>query len=327
MTTKLFSERAVRQGLDIERARDDVEKTYVETAHDRVLNPPKLGMHLGDDGAWPDLDAFAINMPAYVDWMGVAGTKWAVATWGVETGKPIRSLIVLFGFEERQFKAIIEGMYVTGVRTALQSVLGLTRLLPDAPETIGLFGAGFQARFQLMIIDELVPVDSFRIFDIDAETAVALADTTGESIDADVLICESPEEVVESDAIITVTDSRRPVIDDDLLEASTDIIALGTYQELSDRTVLESDHIVVDHVEQSLQRGALSELAAQGRLSSTDIDTTIGSVLVDDYRRSIRRNDRVLFVPIGLGSLDVAIANRIYEELPYHDAIGEFNFG
>jgi len=322
----LFSESDIERHLDFDNALELVERTYRELAQGRVVNPPKLGMHIGDDGEWPDRNAFAIDMPAYVDWLDVAGVKWAVANWNLETGTPISSLILLFDLEQGRFKSVMEGMYITGVRTAIQSVIGLQHLLPVRPTEIGIIGAGYQARFQIQVIDELLDVDTFYLYDIDDDASRSLATSLNPRIGAEIVVCDAPEVTTQGDAILTVTNSKTPVLSDDSLDGSEVIIAFGTYQELSDRTILEADHIVVDHVEQCFQRGALSDLVDRNELTRSDVDATIGEVINGGYDGRIRRDDRVVFTPIGLGSIDIAIAEHVFLNGTEDGIGGEFAF-
>jgi len=103
------------------------------------------------------------------------------------------------------------------------------------------------------------------------------------------------------------------------------IVALGSYRELPDGTLLGADHLVVDHVEQCLQRGALADLAARGGLTRDDIHATIGTVLDGGYDRRIASGDRTVFVPIGIGALDIALADSVLRA-DGASPLGEFDF-
>jgi alanine dehydrogenase len=326
MATKLYSKRDIESQLDLTAVLDVMEKTYIETAQGRVLNPSKLTMHLGDDGEWPDRDAFSIDMPAYVDWLGVAGMKWAVATWDADTDQPISSQILLFDLDNGEFTAVMEGMYLTGVRTAMQSVIGLKHLYQESPESIGIFGAGFQAKFQVLVIDQLTDVETFRLFDTDADRALSLSSELDTETDADIVVEESPEQAVDSDVIITVTNSKTPVLNENWLEDDEFIIALGSYRELPEETILRSDHLVVDHIEQCLERGALANLAERGELTRTDLNATIGEVLNSEYDQSLDSEDQIIFVPIGLGAQDITIAQHLHRNGEQNGSMSEFNF-
>lgn len=309
--TELYSKRDVERHLDLPTALDVVETTYVEGARGRVLNPAKSTMHLGDDGGWPDANAFSIGMPAYVDWLGAAGMKWAVATWDAGVEPPISSHVLLFDLQEGAFTAILEGMHITGVRTALQSVVGMCHLCSEPPDSVGVFGAGFQARFQLRAIDRLVDVGTIRLYDVADGRAADLAADLAPAMDATVVVEESPRAAAGADVVVTVTDSKTPVVEESWLRPDGLVIALGSYRELTDETVLRADRIVVDHTEQCLQRGALSDLADRGAVTEVDVETTVGEVLAADGHHPVGADERTVFVPIGLGSLDVALAEHL----------------
>jgi len=323
MSTTLLSRQDVEAAIDLERALTVVERTYAEYARDRVINPPKLTMHLGDDDEWPEYDAFAIDMPGYVGWLDAAGTKWAVARWDAAEERPIDALILLFDLKTGTFEAVAEGMYLTGVRTALQSVVGIRHLLASPPGAVGVIGAGFQARFHLAVLDRLLPVERFEVFDVDPDATAALVAESDASVDADVVAVDAAGAAAENDLLITVTDSKRPVVDADAVAGTELVIALGTYRELPDGAVLAADRLVVDHPRQCLDRGALSDLADRGKLDRGDLDATIGGILEGDATGG--EGGRTVFVPIGLGALDVAIAADLVRSLP-PDAGGTFAF-
>lgn len=325
MVTTLLSESDVQNALDVENALGVVEQTYEELTRGRVLNPAKLSMHMGDDGEWPDRNAFSIDMPAYVDWCDAVGMKWAVATWDAETDMPISSLILLFDLDDGRFTSVMEGMHLTGVRTALQSAVGLKHLLVDAPDFVGVFGAGFQAAYQLSVIDELFDITEFCVYDTDRDAALDLQRRLTDRIDAQITVGETADVVAGTDAVLTVTDSKHPVLTDELVEDIELVIALGSYRELPDETIESADRIVVDHVEQCLRRGALADMAGRDELSASDVDATIGEVLDGQAGTTGRDDDRTVFVPIGLGALDVAMAQRVYDSSQDED-ITRFNF-
>ncbi len=336
--TELYAKHDVERRIDLPTALDVVETTYIEGARGRVINPAKSTMHLGDDGGWPAANAFSIGMPAYVGWLDAAGMKWAIATWDADVEPPISARILLFDLDQGSFTAILEGMHLTGVRTALQSVVGVTHLCPAPPDSIGVFGAGFQARFQLRVLDGLVDIERFGLYDVAAGRAAGLAADLAPELDADVVVEETPQAAADADVVVTATDSKSPVLDESWLRPGGLVIALGSYRELPDETVLSADRIVVDHAEQCLQRGALSDLADRGAVTAADIDSTIGEVLdaadaadaagapTVAKGRPADPDGRTVFVPIGLGSLDVALAEHLRTRGMSDSGVRRFDF-
>lgn len=58
------------------------------------------------------------------------------------------------------------------------------------------------------------------------------------------------------------------------------IIICNTIEEVTDDLILSCDEIEVDHVGQTLHRGALKELVKQGKLSEKDVSVTIGELVL-----------------------------------------------
>ena len=87
-----------------------------------------------------------------------------------------------------------------------------------------------------------------------------------------------------------------------LINQSTIIFPLGSFQEIEDELILKADKIIVDHVDQALHRGALKKLTGEGQLSENNIFATLG-----DLSQGI-----TLCIPIGTGAMDVAIAGEVY---------------
>lgn len=194
------------------------------------------------------------------------------------------------------------------------------------PQSVGVFGAGFQAEFQLRVVDALTTINQFNIFDTNGERARNLATRLRPQLDADLTVSKDPETVASSDAILTVTNSKTPVLEESWLTDDTLVIALGSYRELPDDTISAADHLIVDDVEQCLQRGVLSDMVDRGEMTQDDLDATIGEVLVDDYVSTVETDDRILFVPIGMGSLDVALAEHIHKRKSEQSDAREFEF-
>jgi len=74
-----------------------------------------------------------------------------------------------------------------------------------------------------------------------------------------------------------------------------------------------ADKIVVDHVGQTLHRGALAKLGASGRITEKNIYATVGEIAVGKKPGLFRGDERVLCVSIGTGAMDVAVATLVWQ--------------
>ena len=59
------------------------------------------------------------------------------------------------------------------------------------------------------------------------------------------------------DAIITVTQAKDSFLKAEWIRPGTVVFPMGSYKEIEDEVILQSDAIVVDHVGQALHRGCL----------------------------------------------------------------------
>lgn len=140
-------------------------------------------------------------MPADADWCDAEGMMWAVAAWDAATDVPIGSSLLMDDLDAGRFRSVMEGTHLTGVRTALQSAVGLNQLLPTRPDSVGVLGARFQAGFQLIVIDELLFLNTFYIYDINAGAAADLREQLTDRIDAEIVVGETSEVVDGADAV------------------------------------------------------------------------------------------------------------------------------
>lgn len=238
----------------------------------------------------------------------------------VSRGLPvINALVTVLDAQTGAPRALIEGTYLTALRTG--AVTGLaTDLLaaPDAKELV-IFGAGGQAEMQVravcavrpiervriisrsnstqMLIDRLTPGDPFRIFE-DARGDVEAA-------------------VRGADVIVTVTGSTEPLFDGAWVRDGAHVNAVGAYRpdmREVDAALLNRAAVVVDQREAALhEAGDLLIPAAQGewsldRIAAELADLVLGRVHVD-------RAHITLFKSCGLALEDIAAAQAVLVKL------------
>ena len=102
---------------------------------------------------------------------------------------------------------------------------------------------------------------------------------------------------------------------------------MGSYQECEDGVLLHADKIVVDHVEQTMHRGALSKLVAQGKLDEHSITCTIGQLAAGKVQLERRPGERLVCIPIGTGAMDIGCASVVYQRALEQGRGQFFDFG
>jgi ornithine cyclodeaminase/alanine dehydrogenase-like protein (mu-crystallin family) len=136
-----------------------------------VEMPPKIGVH-------PREDAFIHAMPAYLSDSDTVGLKWVAGYPGNQPlGIPyIHGLLVLSDAATGRPVALMDATWITEVRTAAASILGIRALAEGPVETIGVIGCGRQGRAHLELAAKVFPrLRSARLFDRHRDRAEALA--------------------------------------------------------------------------------------------------------------------------------------------------------
>src|SRR4051812_36203917 len=98
------------------------------------------------------------------------------------TGYPGRRLpgetyfaMMLFSCETGALRAIVSGNRLTGIRTGAASGVAAKYLSRPESQTLGVIGAGVQARYQVAALLEVRSLKEIRIFDIETAKAEAFA--------------------------------------------------------------------------------------------------------------------------------------------------------
>lgn len=324
--TKLLSNNDIKGLLSPRLVFNTVERTWEEYANGKVVNPAKLSLDLGESGVWPHIDGYMNAMPAYVDWLDVAGLKWAGGFWGNTKLPSIMAMILLIQPMTGYFKCVLEGSEITAYRTAAQSAVGIKYLAKEDSETIGIFGAGLQARYHIMLISSQFPDMSFKVYDVKNDASKKLKVDLSSQVKSNIEIVEHPEQCVDSDVLITVTTSKNPFFKADWIREGALVLFLGSYQEAFPEVFSKADRIIVDHIQQTIHRGALRDGLEHKIIKEEDIRDTIGEIISRAKPGRTNKKEKIIFIPIGTGMLDIAIAELAYRKALLQEVGSEFEF-
>jgi alanine dehydrogenase len=328
MDTLLLSQKDIQQVITMKDVVEIVEKTYKGMGEDTVINPPKVGLDLGETSPYPPYKGFMNAMPAYVGWLDTAGMKWAGGFLdNYKIGLPyISSLILIIDPKNGHFKAVMDGALITNMRTGAQSAVALKYLHKGKSIRIGLFGAGAQGRTQTMAISEIFDIEELKVYDIKPEAAEKFAQEMKEVVKGRIVIVKTPREAAEGNAVICVTQSKDKFVKDSWISPGMILFPLGSYQECEDEYILKADKIIVDHIGQCLHRGALKELSEKGKITEKNIYSTIGEIVAGKKKGRTSEKERILCILIGTGALDVAVATVAMQKAQEQGLGGKFAF-
>lgn len=319
MNTMLLSESQIKSLVSMRDVIEIVDKTFVDLGQGKTLNPTKLNLNLGDSEPTNLPYKASLNaMPAYIAWQDMAGLKWA-GGWGKgrrEIGRPfINALILLVHPNYGDFLAVMDGAWITNMRTGAQTAVILRYLLKEKKNiTVGLYGAGVQGRTQTMALTSIFNVEKLYVYDPVPAAAAKFKEDMKGLVQGEIVVVDRPEAAAKADAVITVTPATQAFLKGEWLEKGTVYFAMGSYQECDDQAILGADKLICDHVGQCLHRGNLKSLAERGQITAESVYCTVGELAAGLKDPGDAAGQKLLVVPIGMGCLDVAVAGIAYRK-------------
>jgi alanine dehydrogenase len=300
-TPQFFSEDEVRARLPMPDLIEAMERALVEFSAGRVEQPVRTVLKFGGDKALFGL------MPSYVPSLPALGAKLVTvcagnAKRGLDTHQAI---IVMLNPETGVPEAILDGRYITEVRTAAVSAVSAKRLARNDAQVLGILGSGVQARSHWQALRVVRKFREVRAWSPNRDRLQQFAADTG------ALAMNNAEEVVRgADVVAAVTASPTPVIQSEWVGDGTHVIAVGAclpWQRELDPALVERARLVVDSRAAALKEsGDVVMGIAEGRWTAEHIAAELGEL-------PARQNDReiTVFKSLGLAVEDVFAAHLV----------------
>lgn len=220
-TIRLLSENDVRSvGLSLDESLRLTEQAYCLDADGRVEVPTKIGVHPDYPGS------FLHAMPAWADGTRALGMKW-VSYFPGNFNRGLADstgIIILNDPDHGHPVCIMEGMYVTFLRTAACAAVAVRALIRRDPETLLLVGCGGLGKWSLRVMAAAFP--SLRTVYVSSRRAETrerfAADMAGEGPISVVAVEDIRDVGPESDIVVSSVppSEARPVTADCLAPGS-----------------------------------------------------------------------------------------------------------
>jgi alanine dehydrogenase len=212
--------------------------------------------------------------------------------------------------------ALMDGMWVTALRTGAAAAVGAKYLARPESSTVGIVGAGKVGWSSLTALHELFPLERAHIADADEGARSTFVNRARAVYSFPVMEATVEEAVRAADILITATPSRQPIVQAEWVVAGTHISAMGAdgqgKQEL-DSAIHQTARILCDSVDQCLRWGDINNSIRTGLLSPDHLAGEIGEVILDRKQGRSTEEDITLFDATGLGIQDAAVARLIYD--------------
>ncbi len=285
-----------------------VEAGFAALSTGRAIVPLRASVPLSGGGV-------ALSMPASLS----GGAHWCVKLVTVAPTNPSRGLpligaTVLLGDAESGLPlALLDGGSLTALRTGAAGGVAAKHLARRDSAVIALFGAGAQARTQLLAAAVVLPLREVRVVARERVHAEALI---GSLRDATALrgvrlvAAGAREAVAGADVVITATSSPLPVFEGRDLGPGVHVTAVGSFtpstRELDEDT-MRGARVVVDQ-----RAAALAEAGELQGISGGDV-VEIGELIAGTAPGRRDAGERTVFKSVGNAVQDLVTASRAYE--------------
>ena len=296
-----FDEDAVRERLPLPALIDAMETALVEFSAGRVQQPVRTVLEFGEQRSLFGL------MPSYVPSLPALGAKLVTVCPG-NTSHGLgthQAIIVMLDPETGVPKAVMDGRYITEVRTAAVSAVSARRLARKDAQVLAILGSGVQARSHWEALKLVREFREVRAWSPTVERLRQFAAETG------VRAMDSAEAAVRgADVVVTVTASPTPVVQSDWVREGTHVIAVGScrpnQRELDPALVARSRLIVDSRAAALKEAGDVVMGIAEGRWTASHIAAELGEL-------PARENDReiTVFKSLGLAVEDLFAAHLV----------------
>jgi ornithine cyclodeaminase len=269
----------------------------------------------------PEQDAVSLFMPAYM-----APTAGEGAALGMKIVNifpynhanhqlpTINAVVLLINPQTGQPLAVMDAGYLTALRTGAGSGVATRYMARPESKVLALFGAGAQARTQVLAVCAERPIERILIVNRwreRAESLIALLQQDG--VQADLSIAaNSSEALAEADIVCCATSSPTPVFADAELRPGTHINAVGAFKpELAEvpPATVQRARLIVDQREAAwAEAGDLIQPRDAGLISEDHPAGELGQLVNGQVAGRTNPEEITFFKSVGNAVQDLAVA-------------------
>jgi len=216
--------------------------------------------------------------------------------------------------------AIMEGGWLTALRTGAASGLATALLARQDAAVLALFGAGVQAPMQALAVHTVRPLREIRVVnrndDHYAQLVATLQALLGSSCPPIYRSASSKEALAGASIVACATAATKPLFSWPEVTPGTHINAIGAFTPDMcevDAETLSHARIVVDQREAALtEAGDLLQAMTTGHIAGPETWTEIGELLLKTQAARQTPDEITFFKSVGVAAQDVAAAWQVY---------------
>ena len=312
----LLTRKDVEQVLTMKDAIAAVEEGFRQLALGNVIMPQRTVIRISEH------HGIHLGMPAYVG--GADGGALALKVVTVYPENPQKfglpttiGTLLLNDPRTGALVAIMDAGFLTAMRTGAVSGVATRYLAREDARTVGIFGAGVQARAQLMAMCEVRPIERALVCDPVPEGRDRFAAEMSEQLSIPVEPTDDPRACVDNDIVVAASSSSEPVFEGGWLAPGAHINGIGSHapntREL-DTVAVRRSKVVPDLIDACLvEAGDLILPIEEGAITQDHIHASLGEVVAGLKPGRESDDEITLFKSVGLAVQDAATAAQVYD--------------
>ena len=304
----VISEQEARALVSVEDAIDAVEKSFGAMARGQARNYPVVREQVGLRDA---VFGVKTGCDTGVPLLGLkAGGYWPHNM--VQGLGNHQSSTLLFDPETGRASALVSANYLTGVRTGAASAIATRHLSRPDSSVLGIIGTGVQAQYQLRATLAVRPIGKVVAWNPSPDKLAAFGGLVRELGLEFVAASDCRAVAAVADILVTVTSSKRALVDKSWVRPGTHISAMGAdtrgKQEL-DPLLVAAAALFVDEAAQAISIGECQHAYGDGLITGDSFRGSIGEVIAGlcDGRRTAQ--EITLFDGTGVALQDLVVAD------------------
>ena len=313
-----LSEADIGALVTIGDAIDAVEEVFKIDGQDGVIHPP--GQQIDTPGGYLRLTS-AIVTPM----KKIAIKVSSLMVFNSDSG----CTLLLIDSKTGGVDAIIEVFRLGALRTAAASRVATKYLVQQNATSLGVIGAGRQARTQILSICAVRPIKSIIVLGRDQTKTLQFCEEMSSELGFPVNVAKDHLDLYDCSIICTATTSHKPVLFGKNLRPGTYIYSIGANrmerQELDDEVIPKCSIVTVDNKDQAQKGSALLNRAIKDVKSSFCWDDVL------ELSDCIKAKDQIprqsgaitLYNSHGVAMDDVALATKAFD-LANEQGVGSF---
>ncbi len=326
MKTLILTKKDIESVLIPSNAIKAVHKTFKAHGLGQTDMPPKSYLYFKKG----DLR----TMPAYVHGQGfdIAGIKSVnVHPENYRKNLPTVMAIIILTEPKNGFPlAVMDGTYITSVRTGAAGALAVKLLCRKNAKVAGFIGCGVQARSQLACIIEVRKLKTIRVWKYDQRDDLPelFCNWAKKTYTLETEISTNIDDITTNvDILVTTTSSRKPLVKE--VSPGTHINAIGAdakgKQEIHPR-ILKNSKLVIDDWAQAPHSGEINVPLKKRQISKKLVYCTLGEITAGKMKGRTSDEEITLFDSTGLAIQDVTCAYTVYNALRDKKGIKKISF-